>query len=102
MSWFKDFFTNLFGGFWGRVADLVMKFLVGPVVYYLFGPLYELSGLMVEKMLSRLQPYLGDVGMTAEGVAAWLIDVLRLQESISMLMTFFVLSLTLRMMKTVF
>ncbi len=102
MSWFKDFFTNLFGGFWGRIADLFMKFLVGPVVYYLFGPLYELSGMMVEKMLSRIQPVLGDVGLSVTGLAAWLVEVFRIQDCISILITFFVLLLTLRMLKTVF
>jgi hypothetical protein len=102
MGWFKDFFNNIFGDFWGALANVFMKFLVGPIVYYLFGPMYELSGYMVMKILERLEPQLGKVGMVADGLGAWFIEVLRLHETFSMFLTFLILGLTIRFINKVF
>ena len=102
MEYFKEFFGNIFGSFWTNIAEMLLKLLMGPVAFFLFGPLFKLSGYMANKLLNEIKPYLGDVGLTADSLAGWLVDCLRLQECASSLMTFLILGLMLTFVKKVF
>jgi hypothetical protein len=98
-DWLKDFLSGIFGDFWGSLATWAIKILMGPFVFFVFGPMFRLSGYITEKILDQIKPHLDDVGLTLEGVAAWFAEVLRLQECISMYLTFMILALSVSLFK---
>lgn len=99
LAWIESFFSEVFGNFWGHLATLAIKLLVGPFVFFVFGPMFKLSGYVTEKILAQIQPALDDVGISLDGVAAWFIEMLRIQECISMFMTFMVLGLSVSLIR---
>ena len=99
LDWIKTFLTDVFGNFWGSLATWALKLLMGPFVFFVFGPMFRLAGYVTEKILSQIKPALDDVGISLDGLAAWFIDVLRMQECISMFMTFVVLGLSVSLIK---
>jgi len=101
MGWLKDFFTGVFGSFWASLTTWFIKMLIGPVVFFIFGPLFELSAHIAERMLAKIQPYLGDVGLELTGIGAWLVEVLRVQECLSMILTFLILGFTVGLFRKV-
>lgn len=102
LGWVKDFFQMVFGNFWASLTTVLMKLLLGPVAFFLFGPLFKISGRIAVYLLDQIKPVLGDVGLTADGLMAWFIDVLRLQECVSSLITFLILGLMISIIKKVF
>ena len=98
-EWIKTFFTGVFGSFWGNMTAWFMKILIGPAVFFIFGPLFELSGHVAQAMLARIQPELDKVGLSFDGIGAWLIEVLRIQECVSMYLTFLILGFTVSLFK---
>lgn len=102
LEWIKSFFSSVFGNFWGQLADIAMKVVMGPLAFFLFGPLFKLSGRIADYLLRKITPYLGDVGLTTESLLAWFVEVLRLQECASTLMTFLVMGLMVSLIKKVF
>lgn len=101
MGWIKDFFTNIFGSFWGNLTSWALKILIGPTVFFIFGPLFELSAHVADRMLAKIEPYLGDVGLQLTGIGAWLAEHLRIQECLSMFLTFLILGFTVSLFKRV-
>ena len=99
LEWLKTFFSSVFGNFWGSLTTWAMRILIGPAVFFIFGPLFELSGYIAEKILASIAPELEKVGLTFDGIGAWLVNVLRLQECISMYLTFLILGFTVSLFK---
>lgn len=98
-DWIKSFLEGIFGDFWANLMGWAMKLLVGPVAFYLFGPLFKLSGYVAGQILAQIKPYLSDVGVELTGITAWFVSILRIQECLSMFMTFMVLGFTISMIK---
>jgi len=102
MSWLISFFENVFGDFWKNAAEWALKLLMGPVAFYMFGPLFKLSGHIATYLLDKVSVQLGTIGIGTNGLAAWLVVVFRLQECASSLMTFLVLGFMISLVKKVF
>ncbi len=102
IDWIKTFFVNVFGDFWKYLSELGLKLLMGPMAFFLFGPLFKMSGRIAEYMLDQIKPYLGDVGLTTEGLAAWFVQCMRLHECATSLMTFLIMGFVVSIIKKVF
>lgn len=98
-AWIESFLSEIFGNFWGNLATWAIKLLMGPFIFFVFGPLFKLSFYVTEKLLAQIGPTLDDVGISFDGVGGWFIEVLRLQECVAMYMTFLVLGLTVSLIK---
>ena len=94
--------SSVLGSCWQNLTTVGLKILMGPAAFYLFGPLFKLSGRIADYLLRQLQPYLGDVGLTTEGLLSWFVDVLRLQECVSSLLTFLIMGMMFGFVKKVF
>ena len=53
LEWIKNFLTDVFGNFWGNLATWAIKLLMGPFVFFVFGPMFKLSGYVTEKILAH-------------------------------------------------
>lgn len=103
MGWLKDFFTNIFGAFWNDLGELALKLIMGPVAFFLFGPIFKISGRIAEFIMSKfIMPQLDSVGMVTDSLAAWFIYCIRLQECVSSMITFLVCGFMVSMVKKVF
>lgn len=102
MGWIQEFFGNVFGNFWGALGTLALKLLMGPIAFFLWGPLFKISGHIANYIMNQIKPYLGDVGLVTESLAAWFAECLRLQECVTSMLTFLIMGLMLDIMKRVF
>lgn len=101
-GWVQSFLQMVFGSFWENLTKVIMKVLLGPAAFLLFGPLFKVSGKIATTLLNQIKPVLGDVGLTADGLMAFFVDVLRLQACVTSLVTFLVLGLMIGIVKKVF
>ena len=101
-DWIKSFLGNVFGEFWSKLAGWALMLLMGPIAFFLFGPLFKISGRIAKYFLDQIKPYLGDVGLTADSLAAWLIECMRLHECVTSLMTFLIMGFLISIIKRVF
>ena len=69
-DWIKSFLSDIFGNFWGSLAAWAIKLLMGPFVFFVFGPMFRLAGYVTEKVLAQIKPALDDVGISLDGLAA--------------------------------
>jgi len=98
-EWIKNFLSDVFGNFWGSLAAWALKLLMGPFVFFVFGPMFKLSGYVTGKILDQIKPTLDGMGIDLDGLAAWFIEVLHVQECVSMFMTFMVLGLSVSLVR---
>ena len=102
LSWVKEFFTSVFGSFWSSITMVFMRVLAGPAAFFLFGPIFDLSGYLAEFIMERVVVNLGsDFGVNFELHGAWIVDCLRLQECISIYMSFLCLGFTLSLIRKI-
>lgn len=102
MGWLISFFENVFGRFWDRLYEWALKLIMGPVVFFLFGPVYKIAHKLAMKILDHVAPLMADVGFTADGFAAWMVDCLRIQQIIVAFLTFLMMGFTFSLLKKVF
>lgn len=102
MGWLVSFFENVFGSFWEKLGAWALKLLMGPVVFYLFGPIFKISQKIAVYILQSVVGDLNDVGLLAESVMGWFILCLRLQDCLTSFVTFLVMGFTISVLKKVF
>lgn len=102
MSFLISFFQNVFGSYWERLIEGLLKLIMGPVVFFLFGPIFKISNKIANYILSKVMPNLNDIGLTADSLMGWFVDCFRLVDCASSLMTFLVMGFTISIIKMVF
>jgi len=102
MIWLISFFENVFGSFWERLGEWSLKLIMGPVVFYLFGPIFKVSQKIAVFILSSVVGDMKDVGLLADSLMGWFIDCLRLQDCVTSFVTFLVMGFTVSLLKKVF
>lgn len=102
LNFIKEFLTAVFGSFWSNLMGGIMKVLAGPAAFFLFGPIFDLSGFLAEFVLDRIVVNLGqEVGVNFELHGAWIVNCLRLQECMSAYMSFLCVGFSLSLIRKI-
>lgn len=101
-AWLVRFLTFIFGGTWRSLVVVLLKILSGPAAFFLFKPLFAVSGHIASYIFDQIAPSLNQVGLTADGLAAWFIHCLKLQECVAALVSFLVLGFMISTIKALF
>lgn len=102
LNFIMEFLKAVFGSFWSNLMGGLMKVLIGPAAFFMFGPIFDLSGYVAEFIFGRIVVSLGDdIGVNFMDYGAWIAECLRLQECFSAYITFLCMGFTLSLIKKI-